>query len=246
MLVLSSGQRNEVDLRSGEKHCCRPASRPTACWPTSAACAIAETRPPKAMRTIDLVRQPSPRNQGELVWRLGLVLRCRQPAAAGHRPGGHQPAPRQQLEPAVRAAGLRRLLQPDQPLAGLGGQRSLCPCGVALAVLHGARLPGRRWLLLWWREHAAVFSFKRRPGAKGCHRSRAPLRTVRRLLYPRHHGSSVLFVALAFLSLFFFIDFVDELDGVGKRGQAHGLARGAGGGASNCPGISTNCCRSRC
>jgi hypothetical protein len=35
---------------------------------------------------------------------------------------------------------------------------------------------------------------------------------------PRHRGS-VLFVALAFLSLFFFIDFVDELDGVGQRGR---------------------------
>ena len=36
------------------------------------------------------------------------------------------------------------------------------------------------------------------------------MRTVRRLLY-RDIGGSVLFVALAFLSLFFFIDFVDEL-----------------------------------
>ena len=43
------------------------------------------------------------------------------------------------------------------------------------------------------------------------------MRTVRRLLY-RDIVSSVLFVALAFLSLFFFIDFVDELDNVGERG----------------------------
>jgi lipopolysaccharide export system permease protein len=41
------------------------------------------------------------------------------------------------------------------------------------------------------------------------------MRTVRRLLY-RDIASSVLFVALAFLSLFFFIDFVDELAEVGK------------------------------
>ena len=44
------------------------------------------------------------------------------------------------------------------------------------------------------------------------------MRTVRRLLY-RDITASVLFVALAFLSLFFFIDFVDELDGVGSRGR---------------------------
>ncbi|MBC7942845.1 MAG: LPS export ABC transporter permease LptG [Chitinophagaceae bacterium] len=44
------------------------------------------------------------------------------------------------------------------------------------------------------------------------------MKTVRRLLY---HDilSSVLFVALAFLSLFFFIDFVDELGGLGDNGR---------------------------
>jgi lipopolysaccharide export system permease protein len=47
------------------------------------------------------------------------------------------------------------------------------------------------------------------------------VRTVRRLLY-RDIVSSVVFVALAFLSLFFFIDVVDELDGVGSRGRHAG------------------------
>ena len=44
------------------------------------------------------------------------------------------------------------------------------------------------------------------------------MRTVRRLLY-RDIVSSVMFVALAFLSLFFFIDFVDDLDEIGRRGR---------------------------
>ncbi len=44
------------------------------------------------------------------------------------------------------------------------------------------------------------------------------MKTVRRLLY-RDIVGSVLFVAAAFLSLFFFIDFVDELDGVGSNGR---------------------------
>lgn len=43
------------------------------------------------------------------------------------------------------------------------------------------------------------------------------MRTVRRLLY-RDIASAVFFVALAFLSLFFFIDLVDELSDVGKNG----------------------------
>jgi lipopolysaccharide export system permease protein len=45
----------------------------------------------------------------------------------------------------------------------------------------------------------------------------AGMKTVRRLLY-RDIVGSVLFTAVAFLSLFFFIDFVDELDNVGKQG----------------------------
>lgn len=49
------------------------------------------------------------------------------------------------------------------------------------------------------------------------------MKTVRRLLY-RDIVSSVLFVALAFLSLFFFIDFVDEIEDVGKNGYSIGLA----------------------
>lgn len=53
------------------------------------------------------------------------------------------------------------------------------------------------------------------------------MRTVRRLLY-RDITSSVLFVALAFLSLFYFIDFVDEIADVGKGGYtvAHALLSG--------------------
>ncbi len=49
------------------------------------------------------------------------------------------------------------------------------------------------------------------------------MKTVRRLLY-RDIVSSVLFVAVAFLSLFYFIDFVDELDDVGSRGRTVGTA----------------------
>jgi len=44
------------------------------------------------------------------------------------------------------------------------------------------------------------------------------MKTVRRLLY-NDILSSVAFVSLAFLSLFYFIDFVDELDGVGSGGR---------------------------
>jgi lipopolysaccharide export system permease protein len=53
------------------------------------------------------------------------------------------------------------------------------------------------------------------------------MKTVRRLLY-RDITASVLFVALAFLSLFFFIDLVEELDGIGRNGRSAGHALLAG------------------
>ena len=49
------------------------------------------------------------------------------------------------------------------------------------------------------------------------------MRTVRRLLY-RDIVWSVVFVAVAFLSLFYFIDFVDELENVGRDGYTLGHA----------------------
>jgi len=49
------------------------------------------------------------------------------------------------------------------------------------------------------------------------------MRTVRRLLY-RDISASVVFVTVAFLALFFFIDFVDELDRMTRRGAGPGAA----------------------
>jgi lipopolysaccharide export system permease protein len=49
------------------------------------------------------------------------------------------------------------------------------------------------------------------------------MKTVRRLLY-RDIVASVLFVSLAFLSLFFFIDFVEELDVAGSRSRGAWVA----------------------
>ena len=43
------------------------------------------------------------------------------------------------------------------------------------------------------------------------------MKTVRALLY-RDVVWSVVFVALAFMSLFFFIDFLDQLEDVGRNG----------------------------
>ena len=44
------------------------------------------------------------------------------------------------------------------------------------------------------------------------------MRTIRRLIYREVFGA-VVFVAVGFLALFFFFDFVDELPNVGRAGR---------------------------
>ena len=71
-IVLDKGQRNEQDASNGEKTLSRFES-----FRSLAGERVAdpgETLPPKARPTLQLLREPSPLNHGELVWRLGLVL----------------------------------------------------------------------------------------------------------------------------------------------------------------------------
>ena len=69
----SSGQRNEVDSKSGEKTISRFESYRAGVGETRRRHA-SQQRPPKARPTLELLRQPSPAFQGELAWRLGLLL----------------------------------------------------------------------------------------------------------------------------------------------------------------------------
>jgi lipopolysaccharide export system permease protein len=71
-LVLSRGQRNERNLATGEKGLSRFES-----YRVLAGARIlsrAGELPPKARATLDLINSPTPANQGELAWRLGLLL----------------------------------------------------------------------------------------------------------------------------------------------------------------------------
>ncbi len=71
-LLLDKGQNNEQDLRTGAKTLARFETYRVLAG--ERVISSLENLPPKAQRSIDLLRQPNPRHQGELVWRLGLVL----------------------------------------------------------------------------------------------------------------------------------------------------------------------------
>jgi len=71
-LVLDRGQRNEQHLASGEKTLSRFESYRVLAG--ERVLSGVENLPARALRSIELLIDPTPRNQGELTWRLGLLL----------------------------------------------------------------------------------------------------------------------------------------------------------------------------
>ncbi len=71
-LVLDHGQRNETQLKTGEKSLARFEQYKV--LTDTQVLANANQLPPKAMATLDLLRAPTTKNQGELAWRVGMIL----------------------------------------------------------------------------------------------------------------------------------------------------------------------------
>jgi len=71
-LVLDHGQRNETQLKTGDKSLARFEQYHV--MTDTQVLANASQLPPKAMATLDLLRLPTPKNQGELTWRFGMIL----------------------------------------------------------------------------------------------------------------------------------------------------------------------------
>ena len=185
-IVLESGQRSDVDGRSGESTLAGFESYRALV--DIKALRRAQQQPPKSMDTIDLVREPTVAQPG----RAGVAHRPDadrgQPVPAGRGHVACQFAPAEQLEPGVGAAGLAGLLQCRQPDAGLGRQR---------ALLDDADAAGAARRRLRAGAGAAVVARPCR-GAALAHRCAARgsgMKTVRRMLY-RDIGSSVVFVAV--------------------------------------------------
>ena len=175
----------------------------------------ARPRSPKALPTLDLMREPTPRNQGELIWRFGLLFGAVNLVL---------------LAIGLSATNPRRASNWNLLFALLGFVVYYNLINLSQAwVAGGRRRPRRRaaalhggafvlaLALIWWRDHGTRARVARAACRRAGTRRRRRMRTVRRLLY-RDIVWSVVFVAVAFLSLFFFIDFVDEL----RRHRPHG------------------------
>jgi lipopolysaccharide export system permease protein len=72
LLVLDHGQRNETQLKTGEKSLARFEQYKV--MTDTQVLANANQLPPKATPTLDLLRNPTVKNQGEFAWRLGWIF----------------------------------------------------------------------------------------------------------------------------------------------------------------------------
>lgn len=157
-LVLERGQSNEVDQAKGDK--LLAAFERYRVRAGESALRSAEEQPPKATRTIELLRQPTLRRQGELVWRIGLLFGA---------------ANLLLLAVGLAATNPRRASSWNLLLALLGFvvyynlitlsqawvANGRIGMGSALIGLHGGTFLSAL-ALLWWRDHASVLSLPSR------------------------------------------------------------------------------------
>lgn len=161
-LVLERGQRNDVDLVSGERTLASFESYRVLAG--DRAVRAADRRPPRTVPTIDLLRDPTPRHQGELTWRFGLLLGAANLLLLGIGLAATNPrrASNWNLLFALLAFVVYYNLVNLSQAWVASGRVSMA---VVLPALHGSVFTAAL-ALLWWRDHAAVTRWRRpRPAA---------------------------------------------------------------------------------
>jgi lipopolysaccharide export system permease protein len=151
-LLLERGQRNDIDLRSSEKTLSR--FETYRLLADERAVRDAQSLPPKAQRTVELIRSPTLPNQGELVWRFGLLFGAGNLLLLGVGLAATHPRRASNWNLLFALLGFvvyYNLVNLTQAWVG-GGRLGL---GVALVGLHGGMFL-LSLALLWWRDHAAV------------------------------------------------------------------------------------------
>jgi lipopolysaccharide export system permease protein len=151
-LVLERGQRNEVNLKSGERTLSSFESYRVLA--SERAVSEAEVRPPKAMATVDLIRNPTLRHQGELTWRVGMLLGATNLVLLGIGLAATHPrrASNWNLLFALLAfAVYYNVVNLSQAWVAT----AKVSMGAALLLIHGGTFL-LAMALLWWRDHATV------------------------------------------------------------------------------------------
>lgn len=148
-LVLDRGQRNERNLASGEKTLARFENYRVQVG--ERLLSSIDNLPPKARRSIELLRDPTPRNQGELVWRLGLLFGAANMVLLGIGLSATNPRRASNWNLLFALLGFvvyYNLINLTQSWVASGK----VDMGAALLGAHGGAL-AIALALLWWREH---------------------------------------------------------------------------------------------
>ena len=154
-LVLERGQRNEIDSTNGSRTL--SSFERYKVLASERAVREAESRPPKTVPTIDLIRNPTLRHQGELTWRIGLVLAAANLLLLGIGLAATNPrrASNWNLLFALLAFAIYNNLVNLSQAWVASGRTSMA---TALFGVHGL-VSVAALVLLWWRDHAAVLRF---------------------------------------------------------------------------------------
>lgn len=158
MLVLDKGQRNEENLATGEYTVSRFET-----YTVSSGDKVRDTNaqlPPKARHTWELLRQPTPAFQGELAWRLGLVLGAANMLLLGIGLSHANPRRASNWNLLFALLGFvvyYNVINLTQAWVA-GGKLEL---GVALLLAHGGALAIALGLI-WWRDHG-IAGLRRTP-----------------------------------------------------------------------------------
>ncbi len=157
-LVLERGQRNESDSANGDKLLSSFDSYRLLA--SERITRSADERPARAMRSIELLRAPSLRNQGELVWRIGLLCGAANLLLLGIGLAATNPRRASNWNLLLALLGFvvyYNFINLSQAWVS-GGRFTM---GGALVGLHGGAF-ALALALLWWRDHATVLRWRPR------------------------------------------------------------------------------------
>jgi lipopolysaccharide export system permease protein len=151
MLVLENGQRNEVDHGNGARTLA--SFEDYRVLADERASRDAGARPPRTLDTVALLRDPTPRHQGELAWRFGLLFAAANLLLLGIGLSATNPrrASNWNLLFALLAFVVYfNLINLSQAWIA-GGRMAFGPM---MLLLHGGGL-ALALGLIWWRDHGA-------------------------------------------------------------------------------------------
>ena len=153
VLVLERGQRNDIDLKTGDK--AQSSFEDYRVVIGEKAARLATQPPPRSQGTLALLQDPTPRHQAELSWRIGLTLGAANLLLLGIGLSATQPRRASNWNLLFALLGFvvyYNLINLSQAWIA-SGRMSM---GAAMLGLHGGMF-ALALALIAWREHATVW-----------------------------------------------------------------------------------------